>query len=162
VNDTKLMAASQTGVRRARVLAVDDHPQFLAVLRELIGAAHELETVAEASSGECAIKVATELEPDLVLMDIRMPGLSGIEAARQIKADHPSMLVILISTTHPDELALTADLTDADADLERRCRTTRTRSTVATPPPRHRPRRELTTAPRNRRRADPKAQIRIP
>jgi DNA-binding NarL/FixJ family response regulator len=117
-----LMAAPQVQARvsqhrRARVLAVDDHPQFLALLRELIGAAGELEPVGEASSGEDAIEVATELQPDLVLMDVRMPGLSGIEAARRIKAGHPSMLVILISSTHPDELALTADVTAADAVL---------------------------------------------
>ncbi len=107
---------------------------FLAVLRELIGAAHELEPVAEASSGEHALKIATEFEPNLVLMDIRMPGLSGIEAARQIKADHPSMPVILISTTHPEELALTADLTDADVVIWKgRARTTGARSAVRRP-----------------------------
>jgi len=99
----------------ARVLAVDDHPRFLELLCELLDAAGELEPVGHASSGEAAIQAAGDLAPDLVVMDVRMPGLSGPEAARQIKASRPSTVVILISSTHPDELGISADGSTADA-----------------------------------------------
>ena len=101
--------------RRGRVLAVDDHAPFLAVLRELVGASAELEAVGVAQSGESAIQAAGELEPDMVLMDVRMPGLGGIAAARQIKACRPSTLMVLISTARPDELPLEAEDVFADA-----------------------------------------------
>ena len=103
------------GHRRARVLAVDDHAPFLAVLRDVVRATHQLESVGEAESGELAVAAAHELLPDIVLMDVRMPGLDGIAAAKLIKADRPSTLVVLISTTHPDELAFGSDDAVADA-----------------------------------------------
>ena len=98
--------SATTETRRARVLAVDDQTQFLAVLRDLVCATRELEPVAEAHSGERAIEAVRETEPDMVLMDVWMPGIGGIAAAREIKAGRPSTLVVLISTTHPDELPL--------------------------------------------------------
>ncbi len=101
--------------RRGRVLAVDDHALFLAVLREVIGATAELEEVGVARSGEGAIEAARELEPDMVLMDVWMPGLGGIAAARQIKACRPSTLMVLISTARPDEVPLEAEDVFADA-----------------------------------------------
>jgi DNA-binding NarL/FixJ family response regulator len=104
-----------TETRRARVLTVDDQTPFLAVLRELLCATRELEAVAEADSGERAIEAVQETEPDIVLMDVWMPGMGGIAAAKEIKADRPSILVVLISTTHPDELALEPDDISADA-----------------------------------------------
>lgn len=104
-----------TQTRRARVLAVDDQTSFLAVLRDLVSATRELEAVAEADSGERAIEAARDTEPDMILMDVWMPGIGGIAAAREIKASRPSTLVVLISTTHPDELPLQPDDTPADA-----------------------------------------------
>ena len=101
--------------RRGRVLAVDDHALFLAVLREVIGATAELEEVGVARSGEGAIEAARDLEPDMVLMDVWMPGLGGIAAARQIKACRPSTLMVLISTARPDEVPLEAEDVFADA-----------------------------------------------
>ena len=91
---------------RARVLAADDQPSFLGVLRDVLRRTERLELVGEADSGETAIELTRRLEPDVVLLDVRMPGLGGIEAARRIKSRYPSMLVILISTVHPDELPL--------------------------------------------------------
>jgi DNA-binding NarL/FixJ family response regulator len=90
----------------ARVLAVDDHPPFLALLRELLRATRYLERVGEATSGEEAVEAARSLRPDIVLMDVRMPGLGGIAAAKLIKEGCPSTLVVLISTARPDELSL--------------------------------------------------------
>ena len=112
---------------RARVLAVDDQTPFLAVLRDLVCATCELEPVAEAQSGERAIEAVREIEPDIVLIDVWMPGIGGIAAAREIKAVRPSTLVILISTTHPDEIPLEPDNICADAVVWEE----RTRSTAA-------------------------------
>ena len=110
------MSSCEPSRRRCgRVLAVDDHALFLAVLRDVVGATAELEVVGVAQSGEVAIQAAGELKPDVVLMDVRMPGLGGIAAARQIKACRPWTLMILVSTTRPDELPLDAHDTFADA-----------------------------------------------
>jgi DNA-binding NarL/FixJ family response regulator len=90
---------------RARVLAVDDQPPFLAILRAVVGATGNLEIAGEARSGEEAIVAAHELRPEMVLMDVRMPGIGGLKAAERIKANQPPTLVVLISSTHPDELS---------------------------------------------------------
>jgi DNA-binding NarL/FixJ family response regulator len=90
--------------RRARVLAVDDHDSFLDVIRKVVGAAPELELLGEANTGEGAIDSACNLHPDLVLMDVAMPGIGGIAAAKEIKARTPSTVVVLLSATHPDDL----------------------------------------------------------
>jgi two-component system chemotaxis response regulator CheB/two-component system chemotaxis response regulator CheY len=90
-------------------LAVDDQSAFLAVMRELVDAADGLETVGEADSAERAIELAREIEPDLVLMDVWMAGTDGIAAARAIKARRPATVVVLTSTTHPDDLPLAGE-----------------------------------------------------
>jgi two-component system invasion response regulator UvrY len=88
----------------ACVIAVDDQPCFRTVLREVVGATSELIVVGEAESGEAAVDLVLDVEPDMVLMDVRMPGIGGIEATRRIKALRPSTIVVLVSTTHPDAL----------------------------------------------------------
>lgn len=98
----------------ARLLAVDDHAPFLALVRELVRATAHLELVGEARSGEEAVELGGGLRPDMVLMDVRMPGLGGIAAAERIRESCPSALIVLISTAHPDELPLAG--TDAFAD----------------------------------------------
>ena len=95
-------------VARARVLAVDDNAGFLALLREVVSATAYLEIAGEARSGERAVAATGQLRPDIVLMDVWMPGLGGIAAAERIKSLAPSTVVVLISTTHPDELPRTA------------------------------------------------------
>ena len=89
---------------RARVLAVDDDAYFLAVLREVVGATAHLTIAGEAHSGEEAIEAARELRPDVVLMDVQMPGIGGMEAAKVIQATRQPTLILMISTTHPDEI----------------------------------------------------------
>ena len=91
-------------VRRAGVLTVDDHSRFLAVLRDVVRATGNLEVVGEAQTGEGAIAAAQDLRPEMVVMDVQMPGIGGLEAAEQIKASRPSTVMVLISTTHPDDL----------------------------------------------------------
>jgi DNA-binding NarL/FixJ family response regulator len=91
---------------RASVLVVDDDRAFLALLHEIVGATLHLEIAGEAHSGEHAVVAAKRMRPDVVLMDVRMPGLGGIAAGPLIKAECASTLVVLISSTHPDDLPL--------------------------------------------------------
>src|SRR5262245_8093424 len=81
------------------VLAVDDQESFRRLLRQLVDATESLVPVGEAASGEAAVALVGELEPDVVLMDVRMPGIGGVEAARRIKELRPATLVLLVSTT---------------------------------------------------------------
>ena len=72
-----------------RVLTVDDQAVFRGIAREVIDATPGFESVGEAASGEEALEAVAELEPQLVLLDVRMPGLDGIEVARRLHATHP-------------------------------------------------------------------------
>ena len=83
--------------RDVGVLIVDDQPFFRSAAREVVGALPGFRAVAEAASGPEAVAAVGKLHPELVLLDVRMPGMDGIEAARQIKAGHPRTVVVLIS-----------------------------------------------------------------
>jgi two-component system, NarL family, invasion response regulator UvrY len=87
-----------------RVLIVDDQAPFRRAARAVLAATPEFETVAEAESGEQALALADELGPALVLMDINMPGIDGIEASRRIVASLPDTVVVLLSTYRADDL----------------------------------------------------------
>ncbi len=83
-----------------RVLIVDDEPFFQEVARELIDATSGFECVGAACSGEEGIEEADRLRPDLVLMDVRMPGIGGIEAARRMSTRGNPAVVVLVSADH--------------------------------------------------------------
>jgi DNA-binding NarL/FixJ family response regulator len=97
------------------VLAVDDQASFRAVLRRVVTATAGFGVVGEAESGESAVELSRSLEPDLVLMDVRMPGIGGIAATARIKELRPSTIVVLVSTTHPEQLVEAAADCPADA-----------------------------------------------
>ena len=99
----------------AAVLVVDDQPAFRAVLRRVVDRTAALVFIGEADSGEGAVELTRSLEPDLILMDVRMPGIGGLTATKQIKEVQPEVLVILVSTTHPEYLVDAATACDADA-----------------------------------------------
>jgi DNA-binding NarL/FixJ family response regulator len=80
------------------VLVVDDQAPFRAAAGAVLRRADGFELVGEAASGPEAIRLADALRPALVLMDINMPGMNGVEATRQIMAKHPETVVILCST----------------------------------------------------------------
>jgi DNA-binding NarL/FixJ family response regulator len=80
-----------------RVLAVDDDDGFRATLRELVDATADFELVGEAASGEQGVQLASELSPEIVLLDVNMPGMGGPAAAREITQASPSSVVALIS-----------------------------------------------------------------
>ena len=94
---------------------MDDQAAFRSVMRELVEATDNLEIVAEATSAEQAIELVREVEPAMVLMDIWMPGGDGMAAVREMKTLLPGTVVVLTSTTRPDELPLRAQDLGADA-----------------------------------------------
>jgi DNA-binding NarL/FixJ family response regulator len=93
-----------TGSGPTTVLAADDHPVFRGTLRELIEATCGFELVAEACSGEQAVELAGTLAPDLVLLDVHMPGIGGIAAARDIVSALPGTVVALVSSRAVEDL----------------------------------------------------------
>ena len=86
------------------VLVVDDQAPFRLAARAVLRRTDGFELVGEAASGEEALEKADELHPGLVLMDINMPGINGIEATRQLVAAHPGTVVFLCSTYQLSDL----------------------------------------------------------
>jgi two-component system, NarL family, invasion response regulator UvrY len=86
------------------VLVVDDQAPFRSAARAVVGRLDEFELVGEATNGLEAVAMAEELRPALVLMDINMPELNGVEATRRIVDAHPEVVVVLCSTYDPSDL----------------------------------------------------------
>jgi two-component system invasion response regulator UvrY len=86
------------------VLVVDDQAPFRSVARSLVELVKGWQVVGEASSGEEAVELAAAIRPRVVLMDINLPGITGIEATRRIVAADPDVAVVLISTYAADDL----------------------------------------------------------
>jgi DNA-binding NarL/FixJ family response regulator len=80
------------------VLAVDDHAAFLDAMRAVVAATSGFEVVAEAQSGEDALVLAAGCEPDLVLVDVHLPGIDGCELTRRLRVIDPAAVVILLSS----------------------------------------------------------------
>ena len=109
-----------------RVLIVDDSARARAGLRALLATWPEVEVVGEATNGQEAVRQVEEQAPTLVLMDLRMPRMDGVQATRQIKARWPevSIVVVTISTAaEPDALAAGADAFVVKGDAPERLRT---------------------------------------
>src|SRR3954452_6237608 len=100
------------------VLIIDDHPVFLRAARDLIAATPGFEEVGEATSGTEGLALAASLRPDLVLLDVRMPGMDGVETARLLTATAPDAFVVLISLESP-VAAGTARLVGVDAHVRK-------------------------------------------
>jgi DNA-binding NarL/FixJ family response regulator len=90
------------------VVTVDDQAVFRETARDVIDATPGFDAVGDADSGEAALTVVDELRPQLVLVDVRMPGMNGVETARRIRAAHPDTLVVLISIEEPNNLPAAA------------------------------------------------------
>jgi DNA-binding NarL/FixJ family response regulator len=87
------------------VFVADDDARFRGLLRTLIGRTPRLSLVGEAACGEDTLSPVARLLPDLVLMDVRMPGIGGIEAARTLLRRHPGLAVVLMSAQEPAPIA---------------------------------------------------------
>lgn len=91
-----------------RVLIVDDQEPFRSAARMVVEMSDGFEVVGEAESGEEGVELASELEPDLVLMDVYLPGIDGLEATRQITAVDGAPRVMVMSTHESEEFAAAA------------------------------------------------------
>jgi DNA-binding NarL/FixJ family response regulator len=91
-----------------RVLIADDHPFFRDGLRVLLEATPDTELVGEATDGDEAVALAAELEPDVILMDLRMPGLGGIEATRKILEKTPDTGILVVTMVEDDDSVFAA------------------------------------------------------
>ena len=88
-----------------QVLICDDQDAFRAAAREVVNATQGFEVVGESKTGEDSVLATARLHPDLVLMDVQLPGIDGLEASRRIKAAHPEVAVLLLSTYDPEDFA---------------------------------------------------------
>ena len=86
-----------------RILIADDHPTFRRGLRALIDSLPDIELAGEAADGEAAIAQAAKLLPDVVVMDLNMPGVNGVEATRKIVAANPAVAVLVLTMLDEDE-----------------------------------------------------------
>jgi DNA-binding NarL/FixJ family response regulator len=91
-----------------RILLADDHSLVRAGIRSLLGAMAEVEVVGEASSGEEALELAARHRPDVVLMDIAMKGMTGLDAAAALRERHPEVRVLILSMHAGEEYVLQA------------------------------------------------------
>jgi len=89
-----------------RILIADDHLVVREGLRLILGMEEDLRVVGEAEDGQTAVRLAGELQPDVVLMDLRMPGMGGMEAIEQILAQWPAMAIVILTTYNEDELMI--------------------------------------------------------
>ncbi|MGC9334038.1 MAG: response regulator [Anaerolineae bacterium] len=102
--------------RRVRVLIADDQPRARHSLTSLLATCPEVEVVGEAADGQTAVELAGSWQPDVVLMDIRMPRMDGLMATQLIKERWPKMRVVIL-TMYTDHTAAEASAAGADAFL---------------------------------------------
>ena len=86
-----------------RVLIVDDQEPFRLAARMVVDATDGFEVVGEADTGEASVEMARELSPDLVLMDVNLPGINGLDATRQILAERADPVIVLLLSTYEEE-----------------------------------------------------------
>jgi DNA-binding NarL/FixJ family response regulator len=113
VPETALLGPTPNGRGPIRVLLVDDHPMVREGLRRMLEAMAGIVLIGEAETGEQAIARSRELGPQVVLLDVHLPDMDGVEATRRIHADAPEVHVLMISTTSPDDVVLESVRADA-------------------------------------------------
>src|SRR5258706_8612980 len=95
-------------MNQLRVLIADDHPIFRHGIRTLLDTTPDLTAVGEAQNGEEAIGLADSQQPDLILMDLQMPGLNGVDAARRILEASPTIRILMVTMFEDDASVFTA------------------------------------------------------
>jgi two-component system, NarL family, invasion response regulator UvrY len=106
-------------MRPVTVLTVDDQAVFRRVARKLVAATPGFQQVGEAGSGERGLELADELQPDVVLVNVRMPGMDGVETARRLTRAHPDSVVVLVSLEEGPELPAAISSAGAAAHLRK-------------------------------------------
>ena len=106
---TRIPAEPEVAVP-VRVLTVDDQEVFRLVAREVIEATPGFESIGDASGGEEALSAVKRLDPQMVLLDVRMPGHDGVEVARRLRETNPGTLIVLISVEEPMDIPSAAQL----------------------------------------------------
>lgn len=91
-----------------RLLLADDHPLLRRGLRAMLIAADDISVIGEATNGDDAVTMVVSLQPDLVLMDLQMPGKSGIEATREILAEAPAIAILMLTLFDDDDSVFAA------------------------------------------------------
>ena len=99
------MTADQADGGSVGVLIVDDQEPFRMAARMVVEATDGFEVVGESETGEAAVDMARDLNPDLVLMDVNLPGINGLDATRQILKDSDRVIILLLSTYEEAEYA---------------------------------------------------------
>jgi two-component system, NarL family, response regulator LiaR len=100
--------AAPSEAPQIRVLVADDQTLFRRALVEMLGRSPRLKVIDQVGDGRLAVQRALELQPDVVLMDIRMPGIDGVEATRQILAERPAMRILILTAFETDRHVLQA------------------------------------------------------
>lgn len=106
---------SQRGDSAIDVLIVDDQETFRAAARTVVAAARGFTVAAEAATGEQAVELTRSVRPDVVLMDINLPGIDGLQATTEITSDQPEVSVLLMSTYRIEDLPADARACGAKA-----------------------------------------------
>jgi DNA-binding NarL/FixJ family response regulator len=91
-----------------RVVVADDHPLFRSGIRELLEKADGIEVIADVADGEDVVRLALETSPDVILMDVRMPKLNGIEATRRIVSARPNVRILVLTMVEDDDSVFAA------------------------------------------------------
>jgi DNA-binding NarL/FixJ family response regulator len=102
-SDDANLARGGSAKMPVRVLIVDDQEPFRMAARLVVDATDGFEVVGEAESGEASVEMARELKPDLVLMDVNLPGINGLDATRQILSEQTDSVVVLLLSTYEEE-----------------------------------------------------------
>jgi DNA-binding NarL/FixJ family response regulator len=85
------------------LMLVDDHPLFRQGLRRVLEAEKDMEVIIEVADGDEALRIAKQLSPDVVIMDINLPGMNGLQVTRELKTVMPEIAVIMLTAYHDDE-----------------------------------------------------------
>jgi DNA-binding NarL/FixJ family response regulator len=98
-----------------RVLIVDDHPLFRSGLQRAIELVSDIEVIAISEDGESAIETTRRLQPDVILLDVNLPDINGLQVARQLESEYEGLSIVILTAHHDNEQLLHAMRTGADA-----------------------------------------------